>query len=133
MKPEIKRLLRLAQAQLQLSRLLEARIIATRQELSELQETRAATFAALDRAGSAGLVVYAAALRRLADLDTATSEATARLKVMNRRLLDMKGRQDILMRRAGALQASAERILLEAETREALLSTKARGKPGVVE
>lgn len=133
MKVQTRRLLRLAQAQLQLSRLLEARILATRQELRQLQETQAGVRAAVDRAGPAGIVVYASAMRRLVDLDVAVADAGRRLKDMDRRLLVSRSRLDILMRRFTTLSAMEVRTSLESEAREGLFTAKARGKPGMVE
>lgn len=133
MKTETKRLLRLAQGQAQLTRLLEAQVLATRQELARLHEVRAGTMAALDRAGPTGLVVYAAAMRRLIELDIATARMAGELGDMEKKLFLATGRQDILMRHARKLAASEERAALESEARDNLFAGKGRGKPRVLE
>jgi len=128
LKDETARLVRLSSTQMERARLLEARVISARQQMDELEQTIGGTVAALDRAGGAGLMFYAAAMRRLADLNRTRELRRKALDDLTRKLVKAKISQDVLERRVGAVRLVEERKLLEDETRESALLLKASGK-----
>ncbi|MCA3554261.1 hypothetical protein [Aestuariivirga sp.] len=134
MSGDSKRLLRLARAQADLTRLLEGKIAAERQCQEEFRQTRLDTLSALEQVSAAGLVFYPAALRRLCDIDASIAASEREARALAARLLMARGREDVLLRRAGEAAARRQRHVAMEEGREAALAMaeKAPGKPGVV-
>lgn len=130
MRVDAKRLHRLAEAQSDLAELLERQIAAERQRGRELAAARDGTFAALTRLSTEGLAFYAAALRRLAELDEAVASSEAQRRDLLGRLLAARGRQEVLQRRADAEIARSERRALFEQTTESVVARqiKATGK-----
>jgi hypothetical protein len=131
---EPRRLLRLARSQADMAALLEHRFETETQRGAELAQIKAGTLAALERTSTAGLVFYAAALRRLAEIDEAIATNEQARREVAKHLLQVKRRQEGLMRRAGELQEIHDRKLTEEETRDVALAMadKATGKHDVV-
>ncbi|MCA3561389.1 MAG: hypothetical protein IOC82_10235 [Aestuariivirga sp.] len=92
------------------------------------------TLSALERASTAGLVFYAAALRRLSNLDASIAASEREARALTARLLMTRGREDVLLRRAGEAATLQRLHAAMEEGREAALAMaeKAPGKPGVV-
>jgi hypothetical protein len=126
------RLQRLSAAQFELSRFLEARVVSVRSELQEIEETRLQSLAALDRAGSAGLMFYAAAMRRLSELDNARISSEKALSEISQKLARSRYRHDVLRRRAAEMASVESRRVLEKEIMEGPLVLKATDKQNVV-
>ena len=126
------RLQRLSAAQFELSLFLEARVVSVRSELQEIEETRLQSLAALDRAGSAGLVFYAAAMRRLSELDNARISSEKALSEISQKLARSRYRHDVLRRRAAEMASVESRRVLEKEIMEGPLVLKATDKQNVV-
>lgn len=132
MRNEILRLHRLSAAQFELSLFLEARVVSVRSELQKIEETRLQSLAALDRAGSAGLVFYAAAMRRLSELDNARISSEKALSEISQKLARSRYRHDVLRRRAAEMASVESRRVLEKEIMEGPLVLKATDKQNVV-
>lgn len=132
MREEIKRLRRLSSTQMELTRLLESRLISARRTLEEIEQTRAGIMTALDRAGPDGLSLYSAATRRLADLESAKVDGEKALNACRRRLIEARNRQDLFQRHADQLKLAEERKSLEEEAQESALLLKATGKHDVM-
>ncbi len=132
MRGEVDRLLRLAGTQHEFARLLESRIARVRSDLADLEQKRLEMMLAVERASTAGLVVYAAAMRRLAEIDNARIALEQRVSEMNGKMLKAKGAQEVFARRADTLEKVQERKVIEEESREVALAMKATGKHGVV-
>lgn len=132
MRNEILRLQRLSAAQFELSLFLEARVVSVRSELQEIEETRLQSLAALDRAGSAGLVFYAAAMRRLSELDNARISSEKALSEISQKLARSRYRHDVLRRRAAEMASGESRRVLEKEIMEGPSVLKATDKHSVV-
>lgn len=132
MRDEIKRLRRMSAAQMELSRLLEVRLISARRTLEDIELTRAGIMTALDRAGPAGLTLYATATRRLADLASAKADGEQVLIECTSRLIEARSRQDVLQRHVRQLKSAEERKSLEEEMQESALLLKATGKHDVM-
>lgn len=134
MSPEPRRLLRLARAQADMASLLELRFETETRRGAELLLTRADTMAALERTSTAGLVFYAAGLRRLAEIDGAIAASEQSRREIAKRLLGVRRRQEGLMRRARTYQEKGERKAEEDEALEVALAMadKATGKNDVV-
>ena len=128
MKKDIDGLLRLAGTQREFARLLESRIVRTCSRLEELGRNRADMLLAVERASTAGLVVYAAAMRRLAEMDNARAAMEQAVSDMNRKLLKARGAHDALMGRADELVDVQSRKAVEEDAREVALAMKATGK-----
>ena len=135
MRDEQDRLLRLARTQRELARLLEAKLISGTHRLSQLEHTRAGILSSLDRVGGAGLMVYAATLRRLMDISVAVKRVEVEIAEHNRALLKVRLRQEVLTRRAKQLKATDDRKAMEVEALEVSIGMhrKATGKHGVLE
>jgi hypothetical protein len=128
------RLQRIARAQSELARLLEGRIAVEQRRGEDLLHARAGTAAALERMSREGLMFYAAALRRLSELDRAVAGNEAIRRDLLAKLLAARSRQDVLQQRANAQAAAVERRQLTEETAEtvAAMQERATGKPDVV-
>lgn len=135
MRDEHGRLVRLARAQSELARLVEIKIMASRQNLEQLEQTRAGILLALDRVGGTGLALHAATMRRLASICVAEKAAEAEIAGLNRKLLKVRLRQEVLTQRARQARLLCERKVIEEETLEVSLGMhrKATGKPGMLE
>ena len=94
LRDEQDRLLRLARTQRELARLLEAKLISGTHRLSQLEHTRAGILSSLDRDGGAGLVLYAATMRRLMDIGVAVKSVEVEIAEHNRTLLNVRLRQE---------------------------------------
>jgi hypothetical protein len=118
-----------------LARLLEAKLISGTHRLSQLEHTRAGILSSLDRVGGAGLMVYAATLRRLMDISVAVKRVEVEIAEHNRALLKVRLRQEVLTRRAKQLKATDDRKAMEVEALEVSIGMhrKATGKHGVLE
>ena len=129
-----KRLQRLARAQSDLSRLLEMRIAAEQRNGEELAQARVGMAAALERMSREGLMFYAAALRRLSELDKAAADSEAFRRDLMGKLLAARSRQDTLQRKADAQAAIEERKILMDEAAETVIAMqeKAPGKRDVI-
>ncbi|MFO1131775.1 MAG: hypothetical protein U1E16_07190 [Hyphomicrobiales bacterium] len=114
--------------------LLELRFETETRRGAELLLTRADTMAALERTSTAGLVFYAAGLRRLAEIDGAIAASEQSRREIAKRLLGVRRRQEGLMRRARTYQEKGERKAEEDEALEVALAMadKATGKNDVV-
>ncbi|PZF77378.1 hypothetical protein DK847_08640 [Aestuariivirga litoralis] len=128
------RLQRLARAQADLAELLESKIAASQRRGNDLASTRAGTLAALERISMEGLTFYAAALRRLTELDNATIENDALRRDLLAQLRQVRTRQDALQRKADAQAAVMMRRMMNAEIGETALAMqeKAPRKGGVL-
>ena len=135
MRDEQAQLLRLARTQRELARLLEAKLISGNHHLSQLEQTRAGILSSLDRVGGAGLVLYAATMRRLMDIGVAVKRAEVEIAEHNRTLLKVRLGEEVLTRRAEQLKATDERKTMEEEALEVSIGMhrKATGKHGVLE
>lgn len=135
MRSEQRRLARLARTQSELVRLLDIKISAGRHRLGELEQIEASILSALDRLGGAGLALYAATVRRLADIDGAKKTTEQEIAECNRTLLKVRIRQEVLTRRAEQARLSNERKAMEGEALEVTLAIhrKATGKHRVLE
>ena len=129
-----KRLLRLARAQLHLASMLEQRLVAEQVQLNAAEESRLATIAALDRVSIAGLAFYAAAMRRLSQVDKDITSRKSVVRDLSSQLLRARSRQDILAERAAELESVRVRENVEEESREIALGMrgKAAGKHHVL-
>ena len=127
---DVKRLLRLARAQMDLAKMLELKLAQEQRQLLALAQTRVETMAAIERVSTAGLIFYAAAMRRLTELDGDIAAKKQRALDSAGRLLRARNRQDILLERAAVLETIRHRRSLEEETREIALAMcgKAAGK-----
>jgi len=132
---DAKRLLRLAQAQSEMARVVEGKLAAERQCTTSLEEVKSGTMEAIERAGASGLVCYASALRRLADIDKAIASSEQSKLDLIQRLLRARGHQELLMHQAKTLDAVHERKILDDEAREVSLAmrAKAAGKRAMLE
>ena len=128
------RLLRLARTQRELARLLEAKLISGTHRLSQLEHTRAGILSSLDRDGGAGLVQYAATMRRLMDIGVAVKSVEVEIAEHNRTLLNVRLRQEVLTRLAEQVRVTDERKAMEGEALEASIGIhrKATGKHGML-
>lgn len=135
MRDEQAQLLRLARTQRELARLLEAKLISGTHRLSQLEQTRASILSSLDRVGGAGLVLYAATMRRLMDIGMAAKRAEVEIEEHSRTLLKARLREEVLTRRVQHLKATDERKTTEEEALEVSIGMrrKATGKHGVFE
>jgi hypothetical protein len=135
LRDEEARLRRLARTQMELARLLEAKIAAENSCLSQLEHTRAGILSALDRVGWAGLALYASTMRRLTDIGAAVRRVEVEIAELNRTLLKVRLRQEVLSRRARHVKVTVERKAMEAEILEVSMGMrrKATGKHGVLE
>lgn len=135
MRDEQAQLLRLARTQRELARLLEAKLISSTHRLSQLEQTRASILSSLDRVGGAGLVLYAATMRRLMDIGMAAKRAEVEIEEHSRTLLKARLREEVLTRRVQHLKATDERKTTEEEALEVSIGMrrKATGKHGVFE
>ena len=134
LRDEQDRLLRLARTQRELARLLEAKLISGTHRLSQLEHTRAGILSSLDRDGGAGLVLYAATMRRLMDIGVAVKSVEVEIAEHNRTLLNVRLRQEVLTRRAEQVRVTEERKAMEGEALEASIGMhrKATGKHGML-
>lgn len=134
LRDEQDRLLRLARTQRELARLLEAKLISGTHRLSQLEHTRAGILSSLDRDGGAGLVLYAATMRRLMDIGVAVKSVEVEIAEHNRTLLNVRLRQEVLTRRAEQVRVTDERKAMEGEALEAAIGMhrKATGKHGML-
>lgn len=128
------RLLRLARAQGDMAALLEHKFESEAHKGAELAHVRSGTLSALERISTSGLVFYAAALRRLAEIDGAIAASEQVRRELSRKLLQARKRQEGLMRRAGDFLEKRERKIAEEEAREVglAMADKATGKQEVV-
>lgn len=129
-----RRLRRLARAQADLADLLEHRFESEARKGTELAHVKSGTFSALERISTSGLVFYAAALRRLAEVDAAIAMSEQVRRDLARKLLQARRRQETLMRRALEQQQTQDRKVVTEEAREVALAMadKATGKPHVM-
>lgn len=129
-----RRLRRLARAQADLADLLEHRFESEARKGTELAHVKSGTLSALERISTSGLVFYAAALRRLAEVDAAIAMSEQVRRDLARKLLQARRRQETLMRRALELQRTQDRKVAAEEAREVALAMtdKATGKPHVM-
>lgn len=134
MPDEAFRLLRLARTQSEFARLLEVKVVAARHHVGQLEQTRAGVMSALDRAGGTGLVLYAATMRRLNDISVTVKAREVELAELNRTLLKVRLRQEVLTRRAEEAKWNGDRKTIELEVLEVSLGMqgKATGKHGVI-
>lgn len=134
MTSDVKRLLRLTRAQSDLARLLESRLAAERQRQDRLQLTRVETTAALEGVSRAGLSFHAAALRRLAEIDTALLKSEQTVGELLHKLLQARTRKDALLQKASETRITGERKQLFSDLSDAveLMREKAPGKRGVL-
>ena len=134
MSAEPLRLLRLARAQGDMAAILEHRFESETQKGLELSHVRSGTLSALERISTAGLVFYAAALRRLAEIEGAIADSEQVRRELARKLLQARKRQEGLVRRAGELREKHERKMAEEEARDVglAMADKATGKHQVV-
>lgn len=134
MSSELRRLLRLARAQSDMASLLEHKLRSEDARLRELEATKSGTLAALERACTAGLVFYAAALKRLTEIDTSLATSERVRGGLGTKLLQARHRQETLLRRAGELQVAIARKTNDEEARDTALAMheKATGKDGVL-
>ena len=102
--------------------------------LSQLEHTRAGILSSLDRDGGAGLVLYAATMRRLMDIGVAVKSVEVEIAEHNRTLLNVRLRQEVLTRRAEQVRVTDERKAMEGEALEASIGMhrKATGKHGML-
>ena len=128
------RLLRLARAQADMASYLEHKVESEAQKGVELAQIRSGTLSAVERNSAAGLVFYAAALRRLTEIDVAIASNEQVRRELANKLLQARKRQEGLMRRAEELQEKRERKATEEEAREVglAMADKATGKHDVM-
>lgn len=128
------RLLRLARAQADMASYLEHKVESEAQKGVELAQIRSGTLSAVERNSAAGLVFYAAALRRLTEIDVAIASNEQIRRELANKLLQARKRQEGLMRRAEELQEKRERKATEEEAREVglAMADKATGKHDVM-
>lgn len=129
MKNDERRLMRLARAQHELVKQIEAQISAANRHVADLAITRLSTMAAVDRAGVSGLVFYAAAMRRLSELETARAAMDQKLQSLSGNLIKARAKEDILLQRTGRVAAANERREFETRALEVSLPHKATSKP----
>jgi len=128
------RLLRLARAQADMASYLEHKVESEAQKGVELAQIRSGTLSAVERNSASGLVFYAAALRRLTEIDVAIASNEQIRRELANKLLQARKRQEGLMRRAEELQEKRERKATEEEAREVglAMADKATGKHDVM-
>lgn len=128
------RLLRLARAQADMASYLEHKVESEAQKGVELAQIRSGTLSAVERNSASGLVFYAAALRRLTEIDVAIASNEQVRRELANKLLQARKRQEGLMRRAEELQEKRERKATEEEAREVglAMADKATGKHDVM-
>ena len=128
------RMLRLARAQADMASYLEHKVESEAQKGVELAQIRSGTLSAVERNSAAGLVFYAAALRRLTEIDVAIASNEQVRRELANKLLQARKRQEGLMRRAEELQEKRERKATEEEAREVglAMADKATGKHDVM-
>jgi len=132
LKAEADRLLRLANTHGKMIQVLEIRITRLRLQIEELDRRKAAMMDAIERGSVLALVFYAAATRRLGEIEATKVSAERAMEELRHKLFSMSGRRDILMRRTAALTAVDVRKGREEEAREVALRMKATGKHGVM-
>lgn len=128
------RMLRLARAQADMASYLEHKVESEAQKGVELAQIRSGTLSAVERNSAAGLVFYAAALRRLTEIDVAIASNEQVRRELANKLLQARKRQEGLMRRAEELQEKRERKATDEEAREVglAMADKATGKHDVM-
>lgn len=131
---DAKRLRRLLRAQRELARSLEQKLLVERRLLSALEETRTEILLTLERAGISGVVLSAAAVRRLVELDGDISARQQGVRDVAGQVLGARGRQRGLADRATRRDSVQLRKELEDDAREMTLAMlgKAAGKQDVV-
>lgn len=128
------RMLRLARAQADMASYLEHKVESEAQKGVELAQIRSGTLSAVERNSASGLVFYAAALRRLTEIDVAIASNEQVRRELANKLLQARKRQEGLMRRAEELQEKRERKATDEEAREVglAMADKATGKHDVM-
>lgn len=127
-------MMRLAQAQGELVKSLEARFAQQERVVAALTASRAELDSLASSGGIGGLAFLPVALRNLAAAEAALSEANRKLEDVRKELLSAKGRHKALDTRARLLREASERKALEEDTLETalLMAAKASGKHDVV-
>jgi hypothetical protein len=115
--------------------MLEVKITSGHHHLEQLNHAESGILSALDRLGGAGLALYAATMRRLTDIGAAKRTTEQQIAELNRSLLKVRIRQEVLTRRAELARLTDDRKAMESEALEVTLGMhrKATGKDSVLE
>lgn len=126
----IRRLTRLVRAEGDRRNMLEMRVAALEQTLSARKQTRSELQASLENAGSSGLILSSAGLRRLADVDREMEACRIMIASLQLQLRTARIREDALAERAGDLHRMLERRRMEGEAREVAMAMDQASRKG---
>ena len=118
---DLEKLSRLAKAQRDIGRLLEAKLVGEQEHLQQLERARTDMMAALDRIVASGLVHYTSAQRRFADLDRNIARSRLALQELQMKLRKAKGSEQALWDRAADVESVELRKRTEEDGQEAAL------------
>lgn len=120
------RLQRLARAQGEMLRALEAQLAQEERKAFALSATRAELDALTSEGDSDRLALLPAALRRMADAETRLKRTLMVVDSLRRQLLSAKSRQKALTAKARLLRQALERKQVEEEALESVLAAAAK-------
>jgi hypothetical protein len=128
------RLQRLAQAQVAITKVLEARLVQQERQVAALSASRDELDAIASGSRTIDVAFLPSVLRNLFAMEKQLKEASYKMDEVRRQLLDAQSRQKAVAKRLRLAREAQERKEDEEDALEVAMAmcTKASGKPGVV-